>query len=310
MENNPHEHAQALHEVPGSVQEQTVHVPVKTGLIMEGGAMRGMFTCGVIDVLMENNIEFDGAAGISAGAVFGCNFKSKQVGRPFRYNKKYCRDPRYCSIRSLMKTGDLYGVDFCYRELPDILDPFDRETFRSNPMEFYVGATDVNTGRCVYHKCTDGGEADFRWMQASASMPLVSRPVSIDGHTFLDGGISESVPYGYMEKSGYNRNLIVLTQPAGYRKSKNRAVPLIRLMLRRYPAVAEAMAVRHDMYNRQMEELDERERNGTAFVIRPPEPLGIGRTENDPAELERVYRTGRREMQAALADLKSFLKAD
>ena len=131
---------------------------MKTALIMEGGAMRGMFTCGVMDALMENGVAFAGAAGISAGAVFGCNFKSEQIGRPVRYNKKYCRDPRYCSIRSLIKTGDLYGVDFCYRELPEILDPFDYETFRSNPMEFYVGATDVNTGRCVYHKCSAGGE--------------------------------------------------------------------------------------------------------------------------------------------------------
>lgn len=100
---------------------------MKTALIMEGGAMRGMFTCGVMDVLMEHGITFDGAAGISAGAVFGCNFKSRQIGRPIRYNKRYCRDPRYCSLRSLIRTGDLYGADFCYRELPDILDPFDRK---------------------------------------------------------------------------------------------------------------------------------------------------------------------------------------
>ena len=113
---------------------------------MEGGAMRGMFTCGVIDVLLEHNISFDGAAGISAGAVFGCNYKSKQAGRAVRYNKKYSYDKRYCSLRSLLTTGDLYGADFCYRELPDVLDPFDRATFRSNQMEFYVGATNVVTG--------------------------------------------------------------------------------------------------------------------------------------------------------------------
>ena len=267
---------------------------VKTGLILEGGAMRGMFTCGVLDVLMENGVRFDGTAGISAGAVFGCNYKSGQIGRPVRYNKKYCRDPRYCSIRSLIKTGDLYGVDFCYRELPEILDPFDYETFRSSPMEFYVGATDVSTGRCVYHKCSDGGEADFRWMQASASMPLVSTPVSVDGHLLLDGGISDAVPYRYMEEIGYNRNLIVLTQPEGYRKSKTRALPLFRLMLRKYPAV---------------EEIRERERNGSVFVIRPPEPLGISRTENNPEELERVYQTGRREMEKALPELMRFINA-
>ena len=130
-------------------------------LVMEGGAMRGMFTCGVMDVLMQNGVDFDGAAGISAGAVFGCNFKSRQAGRPLRYNMKYCRDPRYCSVWSLLKTGDLYGADFCYRALPDELDPFDREAFRKNPMRFYVGATDADTGEYVCRECTDAGERDM-----------------------------------------------------------------------------------------------------------------------------------------------------
>ena len=124
---------------------------MKTGLILEGGAMRGMFTCGVIDVFMEEGITFDGAAGISAGACFGCNFKSRQIGRPIRYNKRYSRDPRYCSLRSLLKTGDLYGADFCYRELPEVLDPFDYGAFAENPMAFYVGAADVDSGEIAYH---------------------------------------------------------------------------------------------------------------------------------------------------------------
>ena len=156
--------------------------------------MRGMFTCGVIDVLLENGVRFDGAAGISAGAVFGCNFKSGQVGRALRYNKQYCADPRYCSIRSLIRTGDLYGADFCYRELPDELDVFDRNAFAANPMEFYAGATDAATGECVYHRCEDGGDADMLWLRASASMPLVSRPVEIGGRFYLDGGIADAVP--------------------------------------------------------------------------------------------------------------------
>ena len=283
---------------------------MKTGLILEGGAMRGMFTCGVLDVFMENNIGFDGAAGISAGAVFGCNFKSKQIGRPVRYNKKYCNDPRYCSIRSLIKTGDLYGVDFCYRELPDILDPFDREAFRNNLIEFYIGATDVKTGKCVFHKCTDGGEADIKWMQASASMPMVSKPVSVDGYLLLDGGIADAVPYRYMESIGYNRNVIVLTQPDGYTKKKSSALPLIRLTMRKYPAIVKAMSLRHEMYNRQMEEIKEREQSGSSLVIRPPEPLGISRTETDPNELERVYQLGRKEAEVALPDIKLFLELD
>ena len=280
---------------------------MKTGLVMEGGAMRGMFTCGVIDVLLAERIRFDAAAGISAGACFGCNFKSGQLGRPLRYNLRYCRDPRYCSLRSLLKTGDLYGADFCYRELPDVLDPFDRQAFAADPMAFYVGATDVDSGRIVYHLCGDGGERDMQWIRASASMPMVSRVVTVDGLRLLDGGIAEPVPYPVLEEAGCGRNVYVLTQPKGYRKKKPGALPLIRLALRGTPKMAEAMARRHEVYNRQMDEIDEKERRGEILVLRPPESLGISRTEHDPAELERVYRIGRAEAEKALPAIRRFL---
>lgn len=279
---------------------------MKTALIMEGGAMRGMFTCGVLDVLLENGIAFDGAAGISAGAVFGCNYKSKQPGRPLRYNKRFCRDPRYCSFRSLLKTGDLYGADFCYRELPDVLDPFDRETFSRNPMAFYAGATEVETGECVHHLCRDGGPEDMLWFRASASMPAVSRPVEIQGRRYLDGGISDAVPYAWMEGLGYDRNVIILTQPRGYRKKPEGSF-LLRFLLRGMPKIREAMGRRHEMYNRQMAELDRREDSGTALVLRPPEALKIGHMEKNPAELERVYRIGRAEAEKRLPEIRQWL---
>ena len=282
---------------------------MKTALIMEGGAMRGLFTCGVTDVFLEEGITFDAAAGISAGACLGCNFKSRQAGRAIRYNKRYSRDPRYCSLRSLIKTGDLYGVDFCYRELPEVLDPFDNKTFEENPMTFYIGATDVDTGEIRYHKCTDGGKKDLKWMQASASMPLVSNIVEADGYRMLDGGIVDPVPYRYMEELGYDRNVYILTQPKGFRKEKSSALPLIRIALRKTPKIVEAMERRHEVYNRQMAEIDEKEALGEILVIRPPESLGISRTEHDPNELERVYRTGRREAYRMLPKIRSFLKA-
>ena len=267
--------------------------------------MRGMFTCGVIDVFMEEGIEFDGAAGISAGAVFGCNFKSRQIGRPIRYNKNYCKDPRYCSMHSLLKTGDLYGVDFCYRELPDILDPFDAAAFKENPMDFYVGATNVGTGKILFHNCRDGGENDIQWMRASASMPIVSRPVQIGKYTLLDGGIADPIPFLFMEKKGYDRNVIILTQPLGYRKKKS--APAIQALLRRYPAVVKTMAVRHRIYNRQLDQIRERELAGKAIVIRPAEDLRIGHTEKNPRELERVYQAGRSEAKRQLNIIRSFL---
>ena len=280
---------------------------MKSGLILEGGAMRGMFTCGVLDVFMENGITFDGAAGISAGAVFGCNLKSQQIGRAIRYNKAYCRDPRYCSIRSLLRTGDLFGVDFCYHVLPDVLDPFDREMFQKNEMEFYIGATNIRTGEAVFHRCSDGEAVDIEWMRASASMPLVSKIVKIDGLELLDGGIADPVPYAFMEENGYRHNVIVLTQPAGYLKKKEPLLPLIQIGLRKYPKLEKAMEIRHLQYNLQMEEIEEREKAETALVIRPPEALGIGHTEHNPQELERVYQVGRREALHRLEEIKEFI---
>ena len=270
--------------------------------------MRGMFSCGVTDVFQENGVEFDGAAGISAGAAFGCNIKSRQPGRAIRYNKKYGRDWRYCSVRSLIVTGDLYGADFCYREIPDVLDPFDRAAYRENPMEFWVGATDVETGEIVYHNCMAGDDEDIQWLRASASMPLVSRPVSLAGRRLLDGGIVESVPLSIMRAQGYDRCVAVLTQPRGYRKSPTRGMPLFRAALRRYPAVVRAMEVRHERYNAQMDEIDRREAAGELLVIRPAASLGISRTENDPSQLERVYRLGREAALERLEEVKNYIR--
>ena len=154
---------------------------MKTGLVLEGGAMRGMFTAGVLDVLMEHGLTTDGTIGVSAGAVFGCNFKSHQIGRVIRYNTEYCNDKRYASFRNLLRTGNLYSEDFCYHEVPEKLDPFDEEAFRASPMDFFVVCTDLHTGDPIYHKCRSGDAEDVRWMEASASMPLAAKAVRI-GH--------------------------------------------------------------------------------------------------------------------------------
>ena len=279
----------------------------KSALILEGGAMRGMFTCGVLDVFMENGITFEAACGVSAGAVFCCNYKSGQIGRGVRYNKKYAGDPRYCSIRSLIKTGDLYGVDFCYHEIPDKLDVFDRKAFSENPMQLYIGATDVFTGKPVYHKCGSCDGEDMLWMQASASMPLLSRVVEAGEYRLLDGGISDPIPYKFMQELGYNKNVIILTQPKDYKKSKSRAVPLMKLMLKKYPAIVDAMEHRHEVYQKQLDEICAMENSGEAYVIRPSEALGISRTEKNPEKLEAVYQTGRAEAIKHLDSIKKFI---
>ena len=282
---------------------------MKKGLILEGGAMRGMFTAGVIDVMMEHDIVFDGAIGVSAGAVFGCNYKSHQIGRSLRYNTKFCKDPRYASFRSLLTTGDLYGADFCYNEIPNKLDPFDLETYRNSPMEFYVVCTDVETGKPVYQKCMTGDAHDILWMRASASMPLVSRIVEVDGYKLLDGGISDSIPIRQFQKLGYDRNIIVLTQPLDYVKPKNQMVPLFRIMMRKYPNLVRTMRFRHDIYNATTAYIRKLEQKGRVLVIRPEAPLNIARVEHDPKELTRVYQLGRSVAEKRLEEMQAFLAA-
>ena len=280
---------------------------MKKGLVLEGGAMRGMFSAGVIDVLLESGIEFDGVAGVSAGAVFGCNYKSKQIGRTIRYNMKYIRDPRYCSLRSLIKTGDMFGRDFCYRKIPFELDIFDNDTFIRNPVKFYVVATNINTGKALYKRIDSADEEGLQYMRASASMPLVSKPVNIDGNEFLDGGIADSVPLEFFINKGYEKNLVVLTQPEGYTKEKNGLVPLMKITLRKYPKLIEAMANRHILYNQQIKYTEKAEKNGKAFIIRPTEKLPIGRLEKNPETLKIVYDLGRKEAIKNLDKIKEYL---
>ena len=281
---------------------------MRTGLVLEGGAMRGMFTCGITDVMMENGLAFDGAMGVSAGAIFGCNYKSGQPGRAIRYNLACCGDKRYGTLRSLLKTGDLYDADFCYRQIPDELDWFDTDTFEKNPMEFWVVATDVLTGKAVYHKCTDGKREDVTWIRASGSMPLAAKPVEVGGYTMLDGGIADSVPLRKMEELGYGRNVVVLTQPMGYVKGQNKALPLMKMALRKYPAFLRTAENRPAMYNETLRYIREKERAGEVFVIRPEGPLDIGKTEHDPERLKAVYAQGRAVMEKRLAALREFLQ--
>ena len=280
---------------------------MKYGLVMEGGAMRGMFTAGVTDVLMENGITFDGAVGVSAGAAFGCNFKSGQKGRAIRYNTRFCNDKRFCSVRSLIRTGDMFGADFCYHEIPEKLDKFDFKAYAESPMEFYVVCTDVVTGKAVYKSIPIADSEALEWIRASASMPLVSKIVEVGGRKLLDGGIADSIPLEFMEKQGYERNLVILTQPRSYVKEKMGGLGMMKVVLRKYPKLLRAMSKRHEMYNRELQYIRDAEKQGRAFVIAPDEKLPVGHIEHDPRVLQEVYRIGRKSGTEHLAELKTFL---
>lgn len=281
---------------------------MKKGLILEGGAMRGLFTAGILDVMMKNGLRPDGIVGVSAGACFGCNFKSHQIGRAIRYNKRFARDSRYCSLSSLLKSGDIFNAEFAYHIVPTLYDPFDSETFEADPMEFHLVCTDVLTGKPVYKNCTKGGHYLFDWVRASASMPLVSNIVEIDGYKLLDGGMTDSIPLQYFENKGYNKNIVILTQPEGYVKKQSRAMPLISFALRKYPAVVEAMRTRYIMYNEQLKYVREAEKCGKILVIRPNKPIPIGHICHNPEQMQAAYDMGFEHGERHLEEMLKFWK--
>jgi predicted patatin/cPLA2 family phospholipase len=281
---------------------------MKTGLVLEGGAMRGLFSAGVMDVMMEHGVTFDGIVGVSAGAAFGCNYKSGQAGRAIRYNMRFAKDRRYCSLWSLLKTGDLYGAEFAYHIVPTEYDPFDNETFEASPTEFYVVCTDVETGKAVYKKCMKGGFEMCEWIRASASMPVVSRVVELEGHKLLDGGMADSIPLAFFHGIGYEKNIVILTQPKDFVKRPTRLMPLIRQSLRRYPEIVKTMEQRHLMYNQQLAYVEQAEAMGNTLVIRPEEKLPIGHISHNPEEMHRVYELGRRVGEARMADIDAFMR--
>lgn len=281
---------------------------MKTGLILEGGAMRGMFSAGVMDVLMEHGITFDGAIGVSAGAAFGMNYKSGQIGRVLRYNTRFVRDKRYSGLGVLLRTGNLYSEDFCYGEVPLVHDPFDFDAYEKNPMEFYVTLTDVHSGRPVYHKYTGREDHCFDWIRASAALPPVSCPVEIDGKKYLDGGLADAIPIRFFERRGYDRNLVVLTRPAGYRKEKTSMMPVMRLRYGKYPNVIRVLERRHRVYNGTLSYIAQKEAAGEILVLRPEAPLPLKRMERDPERLKEAYEIGRRTAEARLNEIVEFLK--
>jgi len=280
---------------------------MKTGLVLEGGAMRGLFTAGIIDVLMENNIKFNGAIGVSAGAAFGCNYKSGQIGRVIRYSKRFANNKKYASLWSLLTTGDYFGAEYAYHFIPNKLDIVDFETFRNNPMEFWAVATNVGSGKAVYRQLNTLDYEELEFVRASASMPLVSNIVKLNGQRLLDGGVAASIPLAFFQKQGYQRNVVVLTQPKGYRKQPNKLMPLMHLQLHRHPKMLKALAERHIMYNKEVDLVLQEERKGNVFVLQPQIKLTIGHTSHNPKKMQETYEHGRKVATEELEKLKQFL---
>ncbi len=278
------------------------------GLVMEGGAMRGVFTAGVTDVLMEHGIEFDGGIGVSAGACFGCNYKSKQIGRALRYNLTFCNNPNYVSFRSLFKTGELFNEEFAYDLIPNKLDVMDYDTYRENPMVFYVVCTDLMSGKPVYKRIDDVTDKNMKWLKASASMPLAAKIVEISGMKLLDGGVSDSIPLRYFIHKGYNKNIVILTQPDGYVKKKNRLAIAMKKYYKEYPNFVNAIYERHNVYNKTIEYVKAMEKAGKCLIICPDEALPVGRIEHNPEKLLKAYMMGREKAIKEIDNIMDYLK--
>ncbi len=279
---------------------------MKAGLILEGGGMRGVYTAGVLDFFMDMNLGFEEVYGVSAGSIHASSYLSKQRGRSIAISTEYLNDPRYCSVRSLIKTGNLFGVKMCYDEIPNQLNPYDHETFLKYPGRFYAVLTDCETGKARYQQVKDMNR-DIWAIRASSSLPLVSRMIGVHGHVYLDGGIADSIPVKRSQEQGNAKNVVVLTRDKHYRKRPNGAIKLIRSLYRRYPELVAQMESRHIRYNETLDYIEKGEKEGIVFVIRPSKTVEVERIEKDKEKLMELYNQGYEDAKKSYEDLKSFL---
>ncbi|HDR0641627.1 patatin family protein [Pasteurella multocida] len=278
---------------------------MKVGLVLEGGGMRAMFTAGVLDVFLTENVQVDGIVAVSAGVLFGVNYPAKQYGRALRYNKKYLNDKRYMGWHSLLTTGNIVNKDFAFYELPFTLDPFDAETFRQSKIDFYATLTNVQTGEAEYVKLDDVFN-EMEVLRATSAMPFVSKMVEINGQYYLDGGIADSIPLKKCQALGYDKIIVVLTRPLEYRKKPTPSW-IFNLFYRDYPHLVEKLKTRYQNYNDTVEEIIRLNNNKDIFVIRPSHHLPIGRIEKDVEKVQVMYDLGITDAKREMVALKAFL---
>lgn len=280
----------------------------QAGLILEGGGMKGAYTTGVLDYFLEKEVEFSSVYGVSAGAVHMCSYLSKQKGRSIDIWLKYGADKRYCSIRSLLLTGDLFNVKTCYDLVPNQWNPFDHDTYEKYQGRAYAVVTNIVTGKPEYlpvKECREG----IQIIRASASLPLISRNVPIGDQLYLDGGCSDSIPIAKSVMDGNEKNVVILTKEVGYVRKPATKLGLLKLRYRKYPKIVELMQKRHLVYNETMEYLHRLQQSGKAFIIQPKIPNDVGRLEKNPEKLRALYKQGYEDAAACYEELIRFLES-
>lgn len=278
---------------------------MKVGLVLEGGGMRGLYTAGVLDAFLDAGIKVDGLVSVSAGALFGVNFLSGQRGRALRYNKRFIRDKNYISLLSWLKTGNMVNREMAYYKIPMELDIFDQEAFAQSDVPFYVTVTNLETGQAEYPKI-DHVFDQMEYLRASSALPLISQIVEIDGKKYLDGGLTDSIPVDFAKSLGFDKLIVILTQPLDYRK-KASSGRLFRLFYKEYPKFVKVASKRYQHYNDTVEKIIRMEEAGEIYVIRPEQSLAVRRLERDPEKLEAVYTLGFQDSQKQLMELKHYL---
>ncbi|MGY6771722.1 patatin-like phospholipase family protein [Gallibacterium genomosp. 1] len=278
---------------------------MKVGLVLEGGAMRGLYTAGILDVFLEQDIHVDGIVGVSAGVLFGVNYPSKQKGRALRYNLKYVNDKRYMGLHSLITTGNIINKDFAFYDLPINIDRFDEQAFIDSGIDFYATLTNIDTGQAEYIKLSHIFD-QMEVLRATSAMPFVSKIVEIDGKRYLDGGIADSIPLKKCQQLGYDKIIVILTRPLGYRKKAVNPL-LFKLFYAKYPNLVTSLAQRYLNYNQSIEQVITADNKGEIFVFRPSKTLSIKRIEKDPIKIQAMYDLGVADAHQALTGLKHYL---
>ena len=277
---------------------------MKTGLVLEGGGMRGLFSAGVLDALLElKELSVNGIVGVSSGALFGVNYVSKQKERAVRYNKKYADDKRYMGLYSWITTGNAVNKDFAFYELPCKLDIFDNEAFKKAETDFYVVMTNVESGKPEYVLIEDAF-AQMEYLRATSALPFASKIIEINGKKYLDGGISDSIPIDFCESLGYDKIIAVLTRPEGTYKEDKLGF-LYKLVYRKYPNLVNSLLNMATDYEKVLAKIKDLENKGKIFVVRPPEVLKIGRLEKNRDKIQKVYDTG---LNTGLKELNNIVK--
>ena len=279
---------------------------MKTCLVLEGGALRGIYTAGVLDELIKDNIKIDAIIGVSMGALIGVNYLSNQPKRALRYNLKYCNDKRYMGINNLLKTGNIVNKEFAYYDIPNKLDLFDYDTYKKSKIKLYTTVTNLHTGKAEYIEIDDPKE-QIEYLRAGSSMPVVSKIVKIDNKLYLDGGIADSIPIEKAIELGYDKIIVITTRVKEYLK-KDKELKLFSFIYRKYPEFANTIRNRNIIYNKTVNKLLELENTGKIFVIRPSKAIPIKRIEKNKEMIKEQYNLGINDYKKIRKDLKKYLK--